>query len=59
MVNNTIASSYIDLVFEKVVDVGDGVVKFLDITNKSIIEIKSVSICNGQKMNFKIFKKTY
>ena len=55
MVNNNVASSYIELIGEAEIDVRDKLLEFSAITNKSIIEIKNIESQNGTKVSFKIF----
>ena len=54
MVNNTIAASYIDLNGIKKIDTNNKVIPFSDISQKSIIEIKSVESIAGNLLGFKI-----
>lgn len=54
MVNNTIASSYIDLIDSVTVNCRDGLIAFGKISNKSIIDIKSIESGSGRKLSYKV-----
>lgn len=55
MVNNTIASSYIELISDVEIDVSDGLIPYSEISDKSIIEIKSVTTTGGEKIDYKLY----
>ena len=54
MVNNNIASSYIELLAEKKLYVSEDVTQYSAISNRSIIDVKKVLSLSGKKINFKI-----
>jgi len=54
MVNNNIASSYIELIGEKKINCKKLVIPYSEISDKSIIEIKSIVSTGGKKVGFKI-----
>lgn len=54
IVNNNIASSYIDLVGEKELLITKESVKYSDISSKSIIEIRNVLDSQNNKLKFKV-----
>ena len=54
IVNNNIASSYIDLIGETKLMVSRDFVKYTDISSKSIIEIKNVLNSQNNKLKFKV-----
>jgi len=54
MVNNSIASSYIELLASKKIMVNTDIVSYSDISEKSIIEIKNVLNGFSQKVGYKI-----
>ena len=53
MVNNNVASSYIELISQKRINIVSSITKYSDISNKAIIEIKNVVSSSGRKLNFK------
>ena len=54
MVNNNIASSYVELLSSAEVDKVGSLIKYTDITDKSIIEIKKIESYDGASLNFKL-----
>ena len=54
MVNNTVASSYIELVTESDLDAKNDIIKFNEISSYSIIEIKKIVSGSGAHVPFKI-----
>lgn len=54
MVNNNIASSYIELIAKTKITNCSGLIGFSKISNKSIIEIKKVTSLNGEDLNFSL-----
>lgn len=55
MVNNNIASSYIELNnITKINAVKNNIISFKNISENSIIEIKKITGCNGENIDFKI-----
>lgn len=54
LVNNTIASSYLELVDRVKINVDGDKVAYKDIADKSIIEIKSVCTSQGKPLDYKV-----
>lgn len=54
MVNNNIASSYIDLIGCKDIMCFTGKISYSDITDKNIVEIRNVYNLNGDSVSFKV-----